>query len=107
MTPRINAGALFHARQEPGVPQQPAARGLPEWATASVVWDVDGVLLLEVMSWRPSRSVSRILGDLANSLSEQGWAEEAHGALPWTRPDGVGCPGGWISFVRRGSDATA
>ena len=102
MSPRILPGALRAAIADPGTRKEPAAMGLPEWAAASVVYDVDGVLLIEVLSARPSRGVGTVLGHLANSLSEDGWREQQHGALPWTRPDGVGCPGGWITWTRGG-----
>jgi hypothetical protein len=102
MSPRILPGAILAAVEDPGAMKVRAAAGLPEWVTASVVYDVDGVLLLEVLSARPSRGVASVLGSLADSLSELGWREQQHGALPWTRPDGVGCPGGWITWSRGG-----
>ena len=83
-----------------GKPQPRAAVSLPSWATASVVFDVDGVLLLEVRCWRPNRSPSDLLSALADQLSALHWRELQHGPLTHHRSDGVGCPGAWASWTR-------
>ena len=100
--PSIRSGALERAIREHGRPQQPAARDLPDWCTASVTYDVDEVLLLEVLCWRPSRSPLEVVGHLADQLSALGWREQAHGPLPWHRPDGVMCSGCWVTWTRGG-----
>ena len=95
----INRIALRAALSNPGTPQANAAHDLPPWITASLTYDVDEVLLLEVLCWRPGRSPSRVMGEIADHLSALGWREQANGPLPWHRSDGVGCAGGWITWT--------
>lgn len=102
LTPTLYRPAMGRVAANPGMPQQAIATDLPDWATASLVYDVDGVLLLEVLCWRPNRNPVPVISALCDGLSALGWGQTAKGALPWTRPDGVGCPGGWVTFVRRG-----
>lgn len=101
--PSIDGAALKRAHETPGTPQPFGDnQGLPAWCTASLVWDVDGVLLLEVLAWRPGRNPHPIMSDLADQLSALGWKQAPQpsaGPLPWARPDGVTCPGAWSTWV--------
>jgi hypothetical protein len=100
--PSIRRAAIDAAKRNPGVPQSTAARDMPAWATASLVWDVDGILLLEVMSWRPGRSCLEVMRHLSDQLAELGWTQlDPAGAMPWHRPDGVICPGLWSTWRER------
>lgn len=103
--PTLNTSMLRRALHDAGASKHGAARDLPAWATASLTYDVDGVLQLEVLSHRPGRNPGPIMSAIADGLSEAGWTQApapSSGRLPWNRPDGVGCPGVWSAWVRMG-----
>ena len=88
-----------------GCTLEDVANDLPPWARASLTYDVDGVLMLEVRCLQPHRSPTGIVVDLSDQLSALGWTATANGPMPHVREVSVViCPGAWVTYAKQEDD---
>lgn len=96
--PSLKPGAIADAMSKPGHRVENVANDLPPYMSASLVWDVDEVLMLDVRSRRPDKSCAPAMRDLSDQLSELGWVQVAAGPLPHVREDGAMGAGLWVTM---------
>ncbi len=99
-TPTINVMALQAALDEPGRCRHQAAFDLPPWVKASMQYDIDHVLMLEVHTDRLDKGPLVTMQTLADQLSELGWKQQAWGPCERTRHDGVNVAFCWSTWVK-------